>query len=198
MTRGSEPGPEVYPPSRPRLKVLTGLIFENDALRAETSGRAQSTQLRIRRARRHRIRNCGRVAIREEAEMAAIYTNRFAPAVRAAGRAAEQEAVGSDYGACGYLTLAQADELLDRLALTPADVLLDIGSGSGWPGLYLAGRSGCGVVITDLTVAGMAEARRRAADDGLAARASAVVASARRLPFRPDSFDAIVHADLLC
>jgi SAM-dependent methyltransferase len=138
------------------------------------------------------------VPIREEAEMAAIYARRFAPALREAGRAAEREAVGADYGACGYLTVGQADELLGHLAVTTDDVLLDIGSGNGWPGLYLAARSGCRVVVSDLTVTGMTEARHRAGDDGMAARTAAVVASARHLPFKPDSFDAIVHADVLC
>ena len=130
--------------------------------------------------------------------MAAIYASRFAPAMLEASRGAEREAVGSDYGACGYLTGDQADELLAHLALGPDDVLLDIGSGNGWPGLSLAARSGCGVVLTDLPVAGMTTSSRRAAADGMAARTTAVVASARHLPFRPDSFDAIVHADVLC
>lgn len=130
--------------------------------------------------------------------MSALYNSRFDPAVREAGLVAEREAVGSDYGACGYLTIAQADELLAHLSLKTGDTLLDIGSGNGWPGLYLAARSGCRVVVNDLTVMGMAEARRRAGVDGMAARTAAVVASARHLPFRPDSFDAIVHADVLC
>lgn len=130
--------------------------------------------------------------------MAAIYNSRFRPAMREAGRAAELEAVGSDYGACGYLTHEQADELLTHLSLAGHDVLLDIGSGNGWPGLHLAARAGCRVVVSDLTMTGMVEARRRAVDDGMGAHTSAVVASARHLPFRPDSFDAIVHADVLC
>jgi ubiquinone/menaquinone biosynthesis C-methylase UbiE len=44
----------------------------------------------------------------------------------------------------------------------------------------------------------MRQAVRRADDDGMAARTQAVVASARHLPFRPESFDAIVHTDVLC
>src|SRR3954453_13740558 len=136
--------------------------------------------------------------IREEAHMTEVYSGRFRPAVRKAGVAAEREAMGSDYGANGYLNVAQADELLTHLALQPDDVLLDVGSGTGWPGIYLAHRAGCRLVVSDLTVSGMTQALHRAADDGMGARTSAVVASARHLPFRPDSFDAIVHADVLC
>ena len=136
--------------------------------------------------------------IREEAELEETYSQRFRSDVITAGRAAEREAMGSDYGANGYLTAAQADELATRLALTADDTLLDVGAGTGWPGLYLAKQTGCHVVVSDLTVAGMTQALRRADEDGAADRTRAVVASARHLPFRPDSFDAIVHADVLC
>jgi cyclopropane fatty-acyl-phospholipid synthase-like methyltransferase len=138
------------------------------------------------------------VGIREEAELQQTYERRYRPAMLAAGIAAEREAVGSDYGANGYTTLEQADALLPLLGVRAGDRLLDVGSGCGWPGLYLAQRTGCHVVVADLTAAGMRQAVKRAADDGIGARTAAVMASARHLPFRPDSFDAIVHADVLC
>jgi cyclopropane fatty-acyl-phospholipid synthase-like methyltransferase len=64
--------------------------------------------------------------------------------------------------------MAQADELARALGLSPADRLLDIGTGRGWPGLYLADRTGV------------------------------VVAAASGLPFRAGTFDAVLHCDVLC
>ena len=105
---------------------------------------------------------------------------------------------GSDYGATSYTTLDQARALQARLALRPGDCLLEIGAGSGWPGLYLASESGCTVTLTDLPLEGLQVARRRAASDGLENRCRLAVASAAALPFRDASFDAISHADVLC
>ena len=138
------------------------------------------------------------MAIREETERRQLYDARHALAHSEPTLVVELEAVGSDYGNAGFTTAAQADVLADLLDLKPGELLLDVGSGAGWPGLYLARRSGCRVVVSDLSEAGMAQAVRRAATDDMAARAHAVVATARRLPFRPEQFDAIVHTDLLC
>jgi cyclopropane fatty-acyl-phospholipid synthase-like methyltransferase len=138
------------------------------------------------------------VAIREETERRQLYDARHTLAHHEVARVVELEAVGSDFGNAGFTTRAQADTLADLLALRPADLLLDVGSGAGWPGLYLARRSGCRVVVSDISTAGMAQARRRATTDAMADRAQAVVATARHLPFRPEQFDAIVHTDLLC
>lgn len=110
----------------------------------------------------------------------------------------ERAVLGSDYGANGYTTVSQADALADVLALGEGRRLLDVGAGCGWPGLYLAARTGCGVILTDVPMEGMRRAHRRSLHDGLAATSGAVVANARRLPFRADSFDAIVHTDVLC
>ena len=136
--------------------------------------------------------------MRDERERKETYDARYQSTILDATRHIEIDAVGSDYGNNGFTTVAQTDLLVAALGLSADDRLLDLGSGAGWPGLYLASRSGCSVVVSDLTVQGMRQAVQRAAADGLSNRAQAVVASARHLPFRPDSFDAMVHTDVLC
>jgi cyclopropane fatty-acyl-phospholipid synthase-like methyltransferase len=94
--------------------------------------------------------------------------------------------------------MAQADTLAHELRLSAADRLLDLGSGRGWPGLYLAARTGCQVVLTDLPLEGLRVAAARAASEGIAARTGVVAAVASGLPFRAGSFDVVIHTDVLC
>jgi ubiquinone/menaquinone biosynthesis C-methylase UbiE len=84
------------------------------------------------------------------------------------------------------------------LALGPGKRLLEVGAGSGWPGLFLAQESGCDVTLTDLPIDGLRLAKQRAVSDQLPGVSEMVVASGSALPFRAGSFDAISHADVLC
>ncbi len=126
------------------------------------------------------------------------HQQRYARAEADVLRAMEREVLDSDYLANGYTTRAQADLLGDALDLGPGRLLLDVGAGCGWPGLYLATRHGCSVVVVDPIVTGVETARRRTIDDGITDQASTAVASAEGLPFRPASVDAIVHTDVMC
>lgn len=104
---------------------------------------------------------------------------------------------------CGYIgsswtTRDEADAISEQLALQQSSCLLDIGAGAGWPGLYLAGRSGCHVTLVDLPETGIAIARERAETDGLAEQVRAIVGDATELTFAPETFSAINHSDLLC
>ena len=111
--------------------------------------------------------------------------------------AVEREIFGTSEGIRGHTTVAQANLLAERLALRPGMRLLDIGSGRGWPGLYLAKTTGCQVVLTDLPLPALRSAFARARRHRLQGRCSLAMASATRLPFRPRVFDAIVHTDVL-
>jgi ubiquinone/menaquinone biosynthesis C-methylase UbiE len=110
----------------------------------------------------------------------------------------ERAVLASDYKANGYTTREQADELGQRLQLVATDRLLDLGTGCGWPGLYLAVTTGCSVVASDIPLEGLAQGVRRASSEHLGSRAGLVAARGEALPFRRRSFDAIVHTDALC
>jgi cyclopropane fatty-acyl-phospholipid synthase-like methyltransferase len=110
----------------------------------------------------------------------------------------ERAVIGAGFGADGYTTRAQADELARHLELRPGRLLLDLGSGQGWPALYLAARTGCDAVLTDLPLHGLAAARCRAERDELRHRCSILAAAGANLPFAAATFDAVSHADVLC
>src|SRR5262245_66672164 len=57
-----------------------------------------------------------------------------APAVRELERCV----LGCDYGGTSWTTRQEADRMIGRLDLRSGVRLLDLGAGSGWPGLYLA------------------------------------------------------------
>jgi cyclopropane fatty-acyl-phospholipid synthase-like methyltransferase len=138
------------------------------------------------------------VTVNDELQARALFDERYRIALPPVARQMERRVIGGDWGANGHTTMAQADTLARGLGLSAADRLLDIGMGRGWPGLYLAARTGCRVVVTDLPLEGLRVAADRAAAEGLGARAGMVVAAASGLPFRAGSFDAIVHTDVLC
>lgn len=137
------------------------------------------------------------VSSKDERTATEWFTERYGRRTTDATRELERLVIGGDWGANGYTTMGQAEMLAERLRLGPGRTLLDIGSGLGWPGLFLAKRTGCDVVLTDLPVEGMRSAVAKARVEGIA-NSAAVVASARRLPFRDDTFHAIVHTDVLC
>lgn len=131
-----------------------------------------------------------------------VQAARFGARYRVTGDAVfleiERAVLGVDYQATGYTTRSEADDLGRQLALGPTSRLLDLGSGCGFPGLYLATRTGCSVVTVDPIATGTSTALARARRDGLAHRHLAVVARGQALPVASASFDAVVHVDVTC
>ncbi len=110
----------------------------------------------------------------------------------------ERAVCGCDYGCTSWTTLDETREVSNKLGLAPGVRLLDIGSGSGWPGLYLAQESGCDAVLTDMPLEGLRVAKQRAETDGLAEKCLSALADGAALPFKNGWFDAIYHSDVLC
>jgi 2-polyprenyl-3-methyl-5-hydroxy-6-metoxy-1,4-benzoquinol methylase len=138
------------------------------------------------------------VTVKDELQARALFDQRYGAALPPVAHQIEQRVIGGDWGANGFTTMAQADTLAHELHLSAGDRLLDLGTGRGWPGLYLAARTGCAVVLTDLPLEGLRVAANRATREGLAARTAVVAAAASALPFQARSFDAVIHTDVLC
>lgn len=113
-------------------------------------------------------------------------------------RRVERLALGHDLGGNGYTTRSEADRLAAVLELTPDSLLLDLGSGRGWPGSYLGALSGCRFVLTDLPMRPLRQARAYAEERGVLNQMTAIQADGIALPFGRESFEAISHADVLC
>ena len=113
-------------------------------------------------------------------------------------RQVEREVLGDEVGLNGFTTIEEARALLDLLELTRGDRLLDVGAGRGWPGWLLAQASGCRLTSTDIPLTALAVARQVFARRELAGRSEIVAADAVELPFRPETFDAVTHADVFC
>ncbi len=134
--------------------------------------------------------------MREREDTARVYGDYYAAATGEAVRRLEEASIGIDWGGNGHTTRAQAEEMAELLQIGPDSTLADLGSGAGWPGIYLASLSGCDVVLSDLTGPGMANARRLAGEKQVRARVE--VASAIDNPFVSNCVDAVSHSDLLC
>jgi hypothetical protein len=138
------------------------------------------------------------MTVSDELQARAFFEQRYGISAAPLMGEIERRVIGGDWGANGYTTIPQADQLVSGLGLSATDQLLDLGTGRGGPGLYLAVRSGCRVVLADLPFEGLQVAAARARAERLADRAAMVVAGASGLPFQPGSFDAIIHTDVLC
>ena len=113
-------------------------------------------------------------------------------------REVEASVLGSDYGGTSWTTLAQARQIAEKLSLGPGVNHLEVGSGSGWPGLYLSTLSGCGVTLVDIPMIALEMSRLRAQRDGLQNKTHSIMASGTNLPFRKSAFDTVGHSDVLC
>ena len=135
---------------------------------------------------------------RAELELKGRFETAYARAMAPVMLQIERQVCGGDYGGNSWTTKKQADILPELLGLRANSQLLDLGAGTGWPGLYLSKITGCRTTLVDLPEVGLKIAKDRAISDGMVDRVSIHTADAAALPFEDASFDAINHCDLLC
>jgi SAM-dependent methyltransferase len=97
-----------------------------------------------------------------------------------------------EFAHIGFLTLTEAQQMLDYLDVTSGDVLVDLACGAGGPGLWAAQASGATLVGIDPTESGLAAAQRRAAAVGLSDRSTFQHGAFSATNLNCDSADAIM------
>jgi SAM-dependent methyltransferase len=103
----------------------------------------------------------------------------------------------SEFAHIGFLTVAEAEQVLSVLDIGEDDVLVDVACGGGGPGLWMAHRTRASLVGIDPAIAGLRAARDRAVHTGLSERSRFELGSFERTGL-PDGFaDAIVSIEAL-
>jgi len=113
-------------------------------------------------------------------------------------RKIEKAVCGCSYGATSWATRKEANHISRLLRLKPNTHLLEIGAGAGWPGIYLAKKSGCDLTLIDIPLTGLITARNQINKDNPEGNCQVVAADGIKLPFSQSSFKKILHTDLLC
>lgn len=128
-----------------------------------------------------------------------LYDNVYSDFGSQAEAAVRREAFGEDIGQSSWLTAAEWLRFADQAQVREGCRVLEVGSGSGGPAVYLASARGCRVTGVDINQNGVRNGARLAGERGVANHVTFVVADAARpLPFPPASFDAVLSNDAIC
>jgi SAM-dependent methyltransferase len=128
-----------------------------------------------------------------------LYDNVYADFASQAELAVRQETYGEDLGQSSWLTAREWLEFADQLGIVRGTEVLEVGSGSGGPAVYLAARRECQVTGVDINEHGVRNARALAEARCLSARVRfETVDASQPLPFAAECFDVIVSNDAMC
>lgn len=128
-----------------------------------------------------------------------LYNNVYGDFASEAESAVRRATYGDDIGQSSWITATEWLVFADQLGVTAASSVLEVGSGSGGPAVYLAVQRGCRVTGVDINEHGVRNAGTLAEARGVSDRARfQAVDASRPLPFPSKSFDAIVSNDALC
>ena len=128
-----------------------------------------------------------------------LYNNVYADFASEAEAAVRHATYGEDIGQSSWMTAEAWLDYADRLHARADTAVLEVGSGSGGPAVYLAKQRHCRVTGVDLNEHGVANGTRLAAEGGVADRVNFQrVDASQPLPFPDASFDAVVSNDAMC
>ena len=133
------------------------------------------------------------------AQQVDLYDNVYGDFGSAAEAAVRQETYGEDIGQSGWMTVAEWRRFAEQLQIGPQSDVLEVGSGSGGPAVYLAAATGCRITGVDINERGVVNGERLASRHQVAGRATfRRLDASGPLPFPDAAFSAVVSNDAIC
>lgn len=133
---------------------------------------------------------------RAEAELVDRFSEYYLAVDNEVLRELERRTLGAGYGGNGYTDVHQVERFVSLLGVGKDDWVLELGSGAGWPGMYIARETMSRVVLSDVPWEGLAWGTRHGRSEGISSDAVACVGG--DLPFRDRSFEGVTHSDVMC
>ena len=99
-----------------------------------------------------------------------LYDHAYGDFAGAAEEAVRRETYGVDLGQTSWLTATEWLGFADQLGIGASSNVLEVGSGSGGPGLYLAQQRGCRLTGVDLNENGVRNAMALVESHGMSDR----------------------------
>ena len=128
-----------------------------------------------------------------------LYNNIYADFSSRAEAAVRHHAFGEDMGQSSWITAGEWLRFADQAQVRTDSHVLEVGSGSGGPAVYLAAARGCRVTGIDINEHGIRNGEKLAEAKGVADRVTLRVADASKpLPFPTATFDAVLSNDAMC
>ena len=128
-----------------------------------------------------------------------LYNHAYGEYTSAAETAVRRETYDQDIGQTSWITASEWLHFADELGVREDSEVLEVGSGSGGPAVYLAENRRCRVVGVDINEHGIRNAERLAAARSVADRVHFRAVDANQpLPFATAALDAVVSNDAMC
>ncbi|HEY2519250.1 MAG TPA: class I SAM-dependent methyltransferase [Streptosporangiaceae bacterium] len=132
---------------------------------------------------------------------AASFTEVFAQPASAVEARVWGAVLGDEYPAevapYSYTSRSELARIAEQVRTGPGELLADVGSGRGGPGLWVAATTGADYLAVDIAAAGLAQVRDRAARLGLADRVRTAEGSFEDLPLPDGGAAAVMSIDAL-
>ena len=131
--------------------------------------------------------------------MPELYNTHYGEFAAEAQEAIRKDTYGEDIGQSSWMTADEMRYFAELLSIDASTNVLEVGSGSGGPALFLADLTGCRLTGLDVNEFGILNANRLAAERGLSERVNFEMTDAGEpLPFSDGSFDVVFSNDVMC